>query len=188
MKARVRGSGQESDRAKARRVAPWGLLGIIPNVGAIAGVVLLILGIIYKSRKLIIIAVADILFTIVFWAAFLCWIFFGVLHSSQVIGAEKQLAQGMLNTVFKSVEFYKLQHGHYPDNLEQVEDSRGFVIISDPLPHRGLHLKPVEFYYQKTGDKYWLFSVGEDGVAFTADDIYPTMNPDDSTKFGLRLR
>jgi hypothetical protein len=111
--ARVRGTGQESDQAKARRIAPWGFLGLLPNFGAIAGLVLLYQGIIkYKSRLLIIIGLADILFTIVFWMAMRHWVFDGPVFTR----LNKEMSQGMLNTVFKSVEFYKLQHGHYPDS------------------------------------------------------------------------
>ena len=183
--ARVRGTSQESNEAKARRIARWGFLGLLPNFGVIAGIVLLYQGIIrLKSRLLIIIGVADILFTILFWMAMQYWVFDGPLFA----GANRQAAQKQLNSVFKSVEFYKLQHGHYPDSLEQVEDIQGFVWINDPLSSKGFRSKQDNFYYQKTGDKYWLFSVGEDRQAFTADDIYPTMNPADSTKFGLRLR
>lgn len=183
--ARVRGTSQESNQAKARRVAPWGFLGLLPNFGVIAGLVLLYQGIVrLKSRLLIMIGLADILFTIVFWVAMRHWVFNGPVFTR----LDKQMSQGMLNTVFKSVEFYKLQHGHYPDSLQQVEDIKGYVWITDPLSHKGTSPQGGNFYYQKTGDRYWLFSVGEDGQPFTADDMYPAMNPADSTKFGLRLR
>ena len=183
--ARVTGTDQEFNEAKVRRIAPWGFVGLVPNFGVIAGVVLLYQGIIrFKSRLLVIIGVADILFTILFWVAMQYWVFDGPIFA----GMNKQMSKGQLNTVFKSVEFYKLQNGHYPDSLQQVEDIRGYVWITDPLSNKGLRSKAVNFYYQKMGDRYWLFSVGEDGEPFTADDIYPTMNPADSTKFGLRLR
>ena len=100
---------------------------------------------------------------------------------------ERQLSQTQLNTVFKNVEFYKIQHGDYPDSLQQIDDLKNDLWLSDALPHKGSRLKPGHYYYEKTGDKYWLFSVGDDGRPFTADDVYPTMNPADSTKFGLRL-
>jgi hypothetical protein len=182
--ARVTGTSQESNQAKARRIAPWGFLGLMPNFGVIAGVVLLYQGIIrLKSRLLIIIGVADILFTIVFWAVVEHWVF----NSPSIVRMERQLSQTQLNTVFKNVEFYKIQHGDYPDSLQEIEDLRKDLWLSDALPRKGSRLKPGHYYYEKTGDKYWLFSVGDDGVPFTADDMYPTMNPADSTKFGLRL-
>jgi hypothetical protein len=183
-KARVRSGGLESDEAKARRIAPWGLLGLLPNFGAIAGIVLLYQGIIrLKSRLLVIIGVADILFTILFWTAMRHWVF----DSPSMVRMEKQLSQTQLNTIFKNVEFYKIQHGDYPDSLQQIEDLKNDLWLSDALPRKGSRLKPGHYYYEKTGDKYWLFSVGKDGEPFTADDVYPTMNPADSTKFGLRL-
>jgi hypothetical protein len=183
--ARVTGTDKESNQAKARRIAPWGFVGLVPNFGVIAGVVLLYQGIVrLKSRLLVIIGVADILFTILFWVAIQHWVFDGPVFTR----LNKEMSQGMLNTVFKSVEFFKLQHGHYPDSLQQIEDIKGYVWITDPLSKKVTSPQGGNFYYQKTGDRYWLFSVGEDGQPFTADDMYPAMNPADSTKFGLRLR
>jgi hypothetical protein len=180
---KVRGSRVASDAEKARRLAYWGLLGFIPNVGVIAGLVLIIQGIFrYRSWRLIVIGAADILFTVVFWTVFTQW----TMTSPTFTIPMKQFAKAQLNTVFKSVEFYKLQHGQYPDSLRQVEDIRGNVWITDPIIRKGM--KTVNFYYEKTDDQYWLFSVGEDGEPFTADDIFPSMNLADSGKFGLRMR
>ena len=180
--AKFRMGWQAFNRAKERRTAYWGLLGLIPNVGVIVGVVLLIQGVFrYRSWRLIVIGAGDILFTVVFWTVFTQW----TMTSPTFTIPMKQFAKAQLNTVFKSVEFYKLQHGQYPDSLRQVEDIKGNVWITDPIIRKGM--KTVNFYYEKTGDKYWLFSVGEDGKPFTADDIFPTMNARDSTKFGLRL-
>ena len=62
------------------------------------------------------------------------------------------------------------------------------IWITDPLQNSGLGSKSGNFYYQRVGEKYWLFSVGVDGKPFTKDDFYPAMNPADSGKFGLKLR
>lgn len=182
---KVSGVVRESERAKARKLGYLGLLGIIPNFGAIAGLILMGLGIFrYKSRSLVIIGLADILFTIVFWTAMQHWVF----HSPSMTRIERQMSQTQLNGIFKNVEFYKIQHGEYPDSLQQIDDLKNDLWLSDALPSKGSRLKPGHYYYQKTGNKYWLFSVGDDGQPFTADDMYPTMTPADSTKFGLRLR
>lgn len=168
---RMRSAGREPDRIKSEKIVYWGLLGIIPVLGGIAGIVLLILGILYKSSKLIIVGAIDILLAIIFWVVFVSYLFHWVFNTHPFHDMQKQFTKEELNTAFKDVEFYKLQHGHYPDSLQEVE----------PFRQR-------ELFYQKLGDKYWLFAVGEDKQPFTADDIYPTMNPADSTKFGLRLR
>jgi hypothetical protein len=111
------------------------------------------------------------LFAIIFWVVFFAYIVHRVFNSHAFNDMQKQFTKEELNTAFKDVEFYKLQHGHYPDSLREVE-----------------HFRQRELFYQKTGDKYWLFAVGEDKQPFTADDMYPTMDPADSAKFGLRLR
>lgn len=58
--------GQSKER-KVHNLYYWGLVGFIPNFGAIAGVILAVKGFNYKDKKLIIIGIACILFTILFW-------------------------------------------------------------------------------------------------------------------------
>ncbi len=183
---RAAGQGGQTDAEKARKWAYWGLLGIVPFIGGVAGVVLLILGILYKSRKLIIIGAVDVLAGLIYFGIFIGVFFHWVFTNPAITDAQKNFARGELNADFKSIEFYKLQHGHYPDSLQQIEDIKGNVWIIDPITHKDL--RSGYFFYQKTGDKYWLFSVGKDGEPFTADDVFPTMDPADSAKFGLRLR
>jgi hypothetical protein len=175
--------GRKSDRAK--KLYLWGLLGLIPNVGVIAGLILLFKGIFqFRDKILIVIGAADILFTVLFW-----WIFTSALSTS---GAFKSLNAGMarteLNTVFRCVEFYKVEHGVYPDSLQQIDPQRNGVSIFDPLQPWGADHQVRYFYYQKVGEKYWLFSVGLDGKPFTSDDIFPVMNPADTGKFGLMIK
>jgi hypothetical protein len=61
---KVRGKSRER---KVRNLYYWGLIGFIPNFGAIAGVILTVKGFNYKDTKLIIIGIACILFTVLFW-------------------------------------------------------------------------------------------------------------------------
>lgn len=58
--------GQSTER-KVHNLYYWGLIGFIPNLGAIAGVILTIKGFNYKDKKLIVIGIACVLFTILFW-------------------------------------------------------------------------------------------------------------------------
>ena len=45
------------------------------------------------------------------------------------------------------------------------------------------------FYYERSGDAhYYLRSVGNDGKAFTADDILPNIKQTQSSKIGLLLQ
>ena len=61
---KVRGKSMER---KVRNLYYWGLVGFIPNFGAIAGIILIAKGIEYKNKNLILIGIADILFTVLFW-------------------------------------------------------------------------------------------------------------------------
>lgn len=182
---RVRGSGIASKKARARRLYWWGLVGVIPNFGVIAGLILFFKGLFqFKDGTLVVIGVADILFTVLFWWAIDQW----QMNSDGFIRLETKVSQDQLNNLFRNIEFYKLQHGVYPDSLKQIEKADAYVWINDPLQQRHLKSKSVNYFYQRVGAKYWLFSVGLDGKPFTKDDIFPTMNPADTVKFGLLLR
>lgn len=61
---KVRGQSRER---KVHNLYYWGLIGFIPNFGAIAGVILTVKGFDYKDNKLIAIGIACILFTVLFW-------------------------------------------------------------------------------------------------------------------------
>lgn len=173
------------DKSAVKKLYYWGLLGFVPNVGLITGIVLLVKGISkYKDRTLIIIGIADILFTIIFWSIFI------PIEENSKSGIESRvwLTKNELNTVFKTIEFYKLENGTYPDSLQQIENYKGFVLISDPINRKFFSNNTTNFYYKKINDKYYLFSVGLDGIPFTKDDIYPIINQTDSSKFGIILK
>jgi hypothetical protein len=173
------------DKSAVKKLYYWGLLGFVPNIGFITGIVLLIKGTSkYKDRTLIIIGISDILFTIIFWS-----IFIPISENSKSgIKSRVEFTQTQLNTVFKTIEFYKLEKGTYPDSLQQIENYKGFVLISDPINLKFFSNKSSNFYYKKVNEKYYLFSAGLDGILFTKDDIYPLVNPSDTNKFGIILR
>jgi hypothetical protein len=98
------------------------------------------------------------------------------------------MSQDQLNSLFRDIEFYKFQHGVYPDSLPQVAALHGNVWINDPFQNRRGGEKAANYFYEKVGNKYWLFSVGPDHQPFTKDDIFPQLEPADTAKFGLLLR
>ncbi len=157
----------------------WGFLGFIPNVGLVAGFVLLFKGLFtYKDKKLIGIGIADILFTAIFWYVFINF----VTASSVFDKPHAQMAQSELNSIVKSIEFFHQQQGIYPDSLGQLKAEDEFVFLHDPF------LSPENnsyFHYSKIRDKYTLFSVGIDRLPNTADDIYPTATQGDTINFGF---
>ncbi len=49
-----------------------------------------------------------------------------------------------------------------------------------------MNTKGEVFYnYEKIGDKYSLFSSGQDGIPNTKDDLFPQVTITDSSKIGL---
>jgi len=163
-----------------------GLLCFIPLVGAFVGLALLLYGLIkYKDKWLTLIGAGGILFTILVYSS----LFYETTHSSTFKELRVKASQSQINGLMKSIEFYKLKHGVYPDNLIQLNKEDENAWIFDPLQD-GLtdKKKTANYNYKKEGNKYYLFSSGLDGKANTNDDIYPQEAPADTSKFGLIIK
>jgi hypothetical protein len=128
-----------SKRYRAKKLYFWGLLGLIPNFGVIAGLILLFKGAFqFGDKILILIGASDILFTILFW-----WIVDSTTFQRNAFAdLHKQMAQTELNTIFRYVEFYKIQHGVYPDSLEELDLKKDNIWIYDPIQSGGPIKRP----------------------------------------------
>jgi hypothetical protein len=159
-----------------------GLICLVPLIGGIAGIIFIILGIAhYRDRIFIVIGAVGIVITVAVYGS----LFYFSQNSPVVKKGFAQIAQMQINDLVKSIEFYKLQHGAYPDSLQQVEDKNSTTSIYDVSQETmsGKDLPP--YRYKKTGNKYLLFSPGIDGIANTLDDIYPTLTNPDTSKLGF---
>jgi hypothetical protein len=112
--------------------------------------------------------------------------YFGFVQRGGVYdGLRRQLSQQMLTDLVPHVELYKIEHGAYPETLQDVAagaPNGSAVFIEDSTNP----IKPQPFFYQRVGcDKYYLRSVGPDGKPFTADDLTPQVNADTAGKLGL---
>jgi len=146
-----------------------GILGLIPLIGAIVGVVLIIIGIAaYRNWIVVVIGAAGIL-----WSIFLYGSLFIFTQSKTIAKLMVPSAREFLSNLAKELEFYKYENGVYPDSLPQLERGHHLVFISDPT--QPTFKKPIYFQYKNLGDHYILFSVGPDGIAHTSDDIYPVI-------------
>jgi len=86
--------------------------------------------------------------------------------------AATQLTQMQLKRLVKNIEFYNLQHGQYPDSLKELlADDKLASIFDDIQQNHGR--ANDKFNYKKVGQKYTLFSSGEDGIPNTKDDLFP---------------
>ena len=150
-----------------------GLLCLIPLIGAFVGLFLLLYGIFkYKDKLLTIMGAAGIGITIFAYS----FLFYNLRYGKTTSAAFARISQMQINSLVKHIEFYKMQYGTYPDSLEQVSKDDETVMIQDPLLLRRMDPSAdLNFRYKKGKDTYILFSVGEDGVPGTADDIYPSL-------------
>lgn len=160
----------------------YGVLMIIPLVGLILGIVLVRKGILLKDKILFYIGSAGILMTIGFYV----WAFYYGNHSQQAKVQEVNFTQFQLDRAVQEVEVYKLEHGHYPDSLQELLFRDKYASIIDPISQHFFSKKFVYFNYKKIDTThYTLFSSGLDQVPNTADDVYPSESYLESKKFGL---
>jgi hypothetical protein len=158
-----------------------GWLGLIPLIGGFVGLWLIVLGILkYKNRKLIIIGTAALLFTVIVYSSMAYYFE----YSRSFRKDFSVFCQPQLNELIKSIEFYKIENGHYPDSLDELRRSSDQVRIDDPIAQTGSDNKS-QFYYKHIHGKYILFSSGIDRIPYNNDDIFPSSNLFDSTKTGL---
>ena len=158
-----------------------GLLCLIPLVGAFVGLGLLLYGLIkYKDKWLSIIGATGILWTIIVYST----LFYAGTHASVFRKGFEEISQMQLNSLVKNVEYYKLIHGQYPDNLKQLLEDDKLAPINDAV--QSMKIKGNSYYnYEKIGDRYSLFSSGQDGIPNTKDDLFPQVTITDSSKIGL---
>lgn len=158
-----------------------GLLCLIPLVGAFVGLGLLLYGLIkYKDKWLSIIGAAGIVFTVLVYGS----LFYAMKNASIFKKGFADISQIQLNSLTKNIEFYKLQHGQYPDSLQQLLDDDKLAPITDAI-QLNQRRENSNYNYQRIGDKYMLFSAGQDGIPNTQDDLFPQVAVSDSSKIGL---
>jgi hypothetical protein len=171
----------------------WGGLSFIPLLGVLFGIITIVLGLVSPKRggKLVAaIGAGGICFTVILYGALF---YFGFVQRGGVYDdLRAQMAQANLNTLVPSIEFYKIQHGQYPESLAVLQQSlpkngATYVTVFDPTDvHIGR--QPRYFYYERVGqDHYFLRGVGPDGQPFTADDIVPQVSSTPGSKVGLLL-
>ena len=161
-----------------------GLLCLIPLVGAFIGLGLLLYGLLkYKDKWLSLIGIAGIIWTIIFYST----LFYAGRHASIFKKGFADISQMQLNSLIKNIEFYKLQHGYYPDSLQQLLNDDKLAPITDAI-QLDQQRKNSTYYYRKENNKYLLFSSGQDGIPNTNDDLFPQITISDSSKIGLIVR
>lgn len=177
----------ETDRPQPERigVAAYILAGLsfIPLIGILFGLVAIIWGMVSRRRggKLVaLIGALGIAFTIAIYGALF---YFGFAQRGGVYdNLRTEMAQSCLNSTVKSIEFFKLTNGGYPDSLEALDrslpeqsldkaclrDAR--ALVTDAKSGGGF------FYYQRVGDNhYYLRGLAPDGKPFSPGALLPTI-------------
>ncbi len=165
------------------------VLSFVPMFGLVFGVVGFIWGTVRRSWLLAALGAGGFLFNVALYA---CLFYFGLYQRGGVYDELRtQMAVGMLNSSVKEIEFYKLQHGHYPASLSELDTKNAyqFPSVIDPTSMERGAGKDAHFFYEldPSGRMYFLRSVGPDGIPFTADDILPSLSADERKNTGLKL-
>jgi hypothetical protein len=124
------------------------------------------------------------IFGILFTIGIYSFLFYYVKHGDLSKKGFAELSQMQLNSLVKDVEFYKMQHGQYPDSLPQLLSDDKLAPVNDVIQSVQMRQDPY-YNYQKVGDKYLLFSSGQDGIPHTSDDLYPQITISAGSKIGL---
>jgi len=171
------------DETKNKKNSPYllGLLCILPLIGGFVGLGLLLLGIFkYKDKWLAIIGASGIIFTILVYFSLFYYMKNGDLSKKGFA----DLSQQQLNELVKTIEYYKLNNGVYPDSLQQLQKTNKYLIIVDAI-QAVQKRSNVNYNYQKLENKYILFSSGQDGIPYTKDDLFPQVSIKELNKIGL---
>ena len=168
-------------------------ISFIPLIGLLFGIAALVLSILgWRKRGAKIVALIASLRMLCTVALYSALFYFGFVQRGGVYDElRQQLTVNTLSALVSEVEFYRLQHGAYPESLEQLQESQPnkpiFIVDTSSTPFSA---EPFRlFYYERSSDAhYYLRSVGNDGKAFTADDILPHIEQTENSKIGLLLQ
>jgi hypothetical protein len=158
---------------KKKNIYWLGIVGFLPNIGIIVGTILIYLGIKRKDNKLKIIGVANVLFTPLFWIAFMYYMNYSGISKK----ANIEFTNHYLNEIVKDLEYYKSVNGNYPSKLEALKKQNKFFVDTEFFKKSIFfnEKNPAKFYYKKLNDDYILKSFGPDMKLNTKDDIFPTL-------------
>ena len=168
-----------------------GGMSFIPLLGVIFGVIAIVWGLVTNKlggKRLAAIGAGGIFFTVILYGALF---YFGFMQRGGVYDdLRAKLAQTTINSLVQSIEFYKVQHGKYPESLKILQESLprdNFATVFDPTDVK--LSEPRYFYYELVDeDHYFLRGLGSDGQPFTADDIVPQVSSAPGSKIGLLLQ
>jgi len=154
------------------------MLSFVPVLGVLVGAISIGYGDLRKPRSwaLVAIGTAGIVVTVSIYAL----LFRSIKSKTGVFANLQQQMQTthILPNIVRSVEFYRSQHGTYPEKLTDLPPLENWSSQDNIyVPATG------SVVYQLSADKktYELFSTGPDEKPNTADDLYPNLDPAQGT-------
>ena len=165
---------------KNRKIYYLSILCLVPFIGIFIGLIIILFGVIkYKKWNIILLGIVGCIVSFAISFSLVNYL----KNSDEAKNAFRKLSQNALNSLVASIEFYKIEHGSYPDSLVQLNlINKSPSFIEDPLSD--WKNPNTKFNYKKVGENYKLFSSGIDMIPETKDDIYPQINLD-SVHIGL---
>lgn len=94
-----------------------------------------------------------------------------------------------MTLLVRNIEYFKIQNGKYPNTMEELRTNlkEGEMVfthdVSGPMK---MGSTQREFHYEviNSGNNYFLFGQGQDGISFTQDDIFPIIDPEKDKNIG----
>lgn len=175
-------------------LAPWcwviGFGSLVPFAGVLFALVSLVVGLIKIHQggwKLFILAFLGFGVTgggtyYIYYQAFLS-------QDNAVAQGLQKATEDHLTGLVQGIEAYKEKNGKYPAVLSDLPKVPGQSRpLYDVITMRGSWKNAGFFIYdvQPDGQTYYLFSRGLDGEGFTADDIFPRLDPASNTGYRQR--
>jgi hypothetical protein len=166
-------------------------ISFVPLLGVPFGIAAVLWGLLRLDRgggKVAAVGAGGVLFSLLLYGGLF---YFGFVKRGGLYDhLREQLASTMLTNLVSEIEFYRVEHGHYPDSLEDLSGGADdpAASIYDPTV-ASVKGKQRLFYYKlsEDGSGYYLRGVGPDGVPFTADDLLPQVAHMPGSGIGLRL-
>ncbi|MBT1449510.1 hypothetical protein KJ365_01340 [Glaciecola sp. XM2] len=163
-------------------------VSFIPLIGVIPGIICIINALVSRkenSKKLGLIGFSGVMLTVVLYGIVLPAVF----NSKSIGKSFEPHAISAMTSLVRHIEYFKLQNDAYPKSIAELRSNlkQGELVfthdVSGPLVLGEQHR---EFYYEvvNDGNNYLLFGIGQDAVAFTADDIYPLIDEEKDKNVG----
>lgn len=173
-------------------VVPYTIAGLsfVPGFGCLLGTVALLWGLVTRKpggARLAMIAGGGMLANVVYYGVLFFMLSKGVGPFRDVW---KMSARTQLTQLVSTIEFARLQSGHYPESLDSLRTmvpTGMWSMATDPASARP-GAEPRNFYYALVDTShYYLRAVGDDGRPFTSDDIVPEVHPRPGDRIGLLI-